>query len=62
MTVSKAMKTRVITIPETATLEEAVRSFVENRVGTLPVLAADGELVGVLDMQDVLALAFGVGF
>ncbi len=62
MTVSKVMKTRVITIPETATLEEAVRSFVENRVGTLPVLAADGELVGVLDMQDVLALAFGVGF
>ena len=56
MTTSMVMKTKVISIPEAATLEDAVRSFVENRVGTLPVVSAEGELVGVLDMQDVLSL------
>lgn len=68
MTVSKVMKPRVISIPDTATLEDVVRSFVENRVGTLPVLAAKDELVGMLDMQAVLSLVMpplrspGVGF
>ncbi|MCJ7513651.1 MAG: CBS domain-containing protein [Anaerolineales bacterium] len=56
MIVSTVMKTRVITIPEAARLGDAVRSFVEHRVGTLPVLAPNGKLVGTLDMQDVLSL------
>jgi CBS domain-containing protein len=56
MIVGKVMKTRVISISDAATLDEAVRAFVEQRVGTLPVLSPGGELVGVLDMQDVLAL------
>ena len=56
MIISKVMKTKVVSISDTATLEDAVRVFVEQRVGTLPVLSPGGELVGVLDMQDVLAL------
>jgi len=56
MIVHKVMKTRVVSISATATLEDAVRTFVETRVGTLPVLGSAGELLGVLDLQDVLAL------
>ncbi len=56
MIVGAVMKTQVISIPHDALLEEAVRSFVQHRVGTLPVLAADGKLLGMLDLQAVLNL------
>jgi len=55
--VRSIMKPRVISVPLEATLEQAIRLFVEHRVGLLPVVDADGKLVGVLGLRKVLELS-----
>jgi len=52
--VLKAKGGRIITIGPEATAAEAVASMVENNIGSLPVLDADGRLVGVVSERDLM--------
>ena len=52
--VSEVMHSPVITTTPGETLEAAARQMIEHRIGGLPVLAADGELVGILTETDLL--------
>ena len=44
----------VITIRKGASIEEALRVMAENKIGGLPVVDADGNIVGVITETDVL--------
>lgn len=57
MILRSVMKERVISIDVEATLEEAMRRFVEQRIGVLPVVDGERRLVGVLGLEQVLSLA-----
>jgi len=57
MNVKSSMKKQVISIQETDDLETAARQFVKHHVGMLPVINAEGKLVGVLQLRDLLNLA-----
>lgn len=48
------MKRQVISVLPTTTVQEAARIAVEKRVGTLPVVDAQGVLVGIVRLQDLL--------
>ncbi len=52
--VLKAKGRRVIWIGPEATVKEALALFVEHNIGSLPVVAADGILVGIFSERDVL--------
>ena len=56
MEISKYMKRNVVSIPETATLQEAASVFVKHHVGLLPVVDQNQGLVGVVGLRDLLAL------
>ena len=57
MDVSFVMKKEVVSISESATLEDAVRLLVARRVGLLPVVDAEKRLVGILTLRDIVQLA-----
>jgi CBS domain-containing protein len=48
------MKRRVVSVFASATVREATQVVVEKRVGTLPVVDAQGVLIGVVRIYDVL--------
>ena len=50
------MTRRVVTVRDTATLEEAARRMVKARVSGLPVLRGQGRLTGVISQKDVVRL------
>jgi CBS domain-containing protein/anti-sigma regulatory factor (Ser/Thr protein kinase) len=50
---SKYMSTKPITVKDTDPVIEALKQFVSTRVGRLPVLGANGKLVGILTKGDV---------
>ena len=54
--IGQAMKHEVISISITATISEAATLFVEEHIGTLPVIDEDGKLVGILHIRDLLEL------
>ncbi len=56
MNVKSSMKKRVITVLDTNDLGTAAKLFVKHHVGMLPVINADGRLVGVLQLRDLLSL------
>ena len=56
MNVKSSMKKRVITVLDTDDLGRAAKLFVKYHVGMLPVINADGRLVGVLQLRDLLNL------
>ncbi len=56
MNVKSSMKKQVITIQDTDNLGTAARQFVKHHVGMLPVINAEGKLVGVLPLHDLLTL------
>jgi len=56
MNVKASMKTRVITVKDTDDLGAAAKKFVKHHVGMLPVINAEGKLVGVLQLRDLLNL------
>ena len=56
MNVQNSMKRRVISVLNTDNLGTAAKQFVKYHVGMLPVINADGKLVGVLKLHDLLAL------
>jgi CBS domain-containing protein len=49
------MKPSVLTIPETATAQEAMALLTDENVGAVPVVDADGNAVGVLSRSDLVA-------
>lgn len=56
MIVKNSMKKQVVSILETDNLENASKQFVKHHVGMLPVISAEGKLVGVLQLRDLLTL------
>lgn len=56
MNVQNSMKKKVITVKETDDLGFAAKQFVKHHVGMLPVVNAEGILVGVLQLRDLLTL------
>lgn len=59
--VLKAKGREVITIGKEATVAEAVALLVQNDIGSLPILDADGKLVGIFTERDVLHGLHGKG-
>jgi len=57
MNVKSSMKKQVITVLDTDNLGKAAKQFVKHHVGMLPVVNAEGKLVGVLQLRDLLNLA-----
>ena len=56
MSVKSSMKTQIITVRDTDNLGTAAKKFVKHHIGTLPVINAEGKLIGVLQLRDLLAL------
>ena len=54
--IGQSMKHEVISISVSATIREAAALFVEEHIGTLPVVDGDGKLVGILHIRDLLEL------
>ncbi len=54
MTVKEIMQTKVITVSEDATVEEAALIMYNNKVGGLPVISNVGALVGIITATDIL--------
>ena len=56
MSISRCMKPNVVSIPDTYTIREAARVFVEKHVGLLPVLDQENRLVGMVSLRNLLTL------
>ena len=54
MRVKDVMSTAVITVSDTATVAEAIALMIGARISGLPVIGADGTLVGILSEGDLL--------
>lgn len=54
--ISKCMKREVITVAPTDTVAYAAAVIAEKRVGTLPVVADHGLLIGIVRLQDILKI------
>ncbi len=52
--VSEVMHSPVVTVAPGESLAEAARQMVDNRIGGLPVLDANGQIVGILTETDLL--------
>jgi CBS domain-containing protein len=62
-TVLSTKGTEVITIAPTASMEQAIATLTQHRIGALVVLGAEGRMIGVLSERDIVrALAeHGIG-
>ena len=60
MEVSMCMKKEIITAPVTATVADAASKFCANHIGMLPVVDESGNLVGILQLRDLLHLIMPV--
>ncbi len=49
------MRTALVTIAPEDTVEEAARLMLRHKIGGLPIVAADGTLVGIVTTSDLLA-------
>ena len=56
MKIHQCMKHNVVSIRENTTIREAARMFVAKHIGCLPVVDAQGVLVGLLQLRDLLEL------
>jgi len=52
--VSEVMHSPVVTITPGELLAEAAKQMIDNRIGGLPVLDANGQIVGILTETDLL--------
>jgi CBS domain-containing protein len=52
--VIKSKSNRVISIAPEASVSEAIARLVQNNIGSLPVVDAEGELVGIFSERDAL--------
>lgn len=62
MKVSEIMTSPVITVRETATLEEAARTMCDHKFGCVPVVDDQGKLVGIVTESDFAAKEKAVPF
>ena len=56
MEVSMCMKKEIVTAPVTATVADAASKFFAHHIGVLPVVDESGNLVGILQLRDLLHL------
>lgn len=56
MEVSLCMKKEIVTVPVTATVADAASKFCAHHIGVLPVVDESGNLVGILQLRDLLHL------
>lgn len=56
MSIEDHMKTAVITITAEHTVQQAAAVMVEKHIGSLPVVDPDGQLIGLLTINDLLGL------
>lgn len=56
MDIKECMKSKVFSIPATATIREAAAAVVEYHIGLLPVVDTKGKLLGVVGLRDLLSL------
>ena len=56
MIIEQYMKQNVISIPVSATIQDAADLYAHHRIGTLPVVDEQHKLVGILHMRDLLGL------
>jgi len=56
MIVQKCMKTTVVSISDTLNVAETAEIFMRRHIGTLPVVNAEGQLVGLVQLRDLLTL------
>jgi len=54
MQVKTAMKRRVVSAPPTMTVRAGAQLMVQNRVDTLPIVDADGRLIGMVTIRSIL--------
>jgi CBS domain-containing protein len=54
--IGNSMKHEVISISVAASIREAAAFFVDEHIGTLPVVDGDGKLAGILHIRDLLEL------
>jgi CBS domain-containing protein len=54
--IGQSMKHEVISISVVASIRDAAALFVEEHIGTLPVIDQDGKLAGILHIRDLLEL------
>lgn len=62
MRVTDIMVSPVHVVPDTATLEDVARAMLEHGVGGLPVVDADGRVVGMITQSDFSAREHGLPF
>ncbi|HMQ03069.1 MAG TPA: CBS domain-containing protein [Pyrinomonadaceae bacterium] len=62
MKIKELMTQPVITVPESASLEEAARSMLENGIGGLPVIDPSGKLTGIVTESNFAAKDAGIPF
>lgn len=55
ITAADLMNPEVLTVAEDLTVEELARFLIDNEISGAPVRSADGELVGVVSLHDVVA-------
>lgn len=58
MQVKDIMITKIITVPETATYEEAAQILVSNRIGGAPVIDGHGSLLGIISKKDLFKVLY----
>lgn len=56
VTVKEVMTREVITVSEDCPIEEAARIMVDNKIGGLPVVREDGQLVGIITETDIFKI------
>jgi CBS domain-containing protein len=56
-TVGEVMTTPAVTIPEATSLEQVAQQLTHQRIRRLPVVDANGKLVGIVSRHDVLVWA-----
>jgi len=56
MEINLCMKMEIVTVPVTATVADAASIFCAHHIGMLPVVDESGNLVGILQLRDLLHL------
>ncbi len=56
MEISLCMKKEIVTVPVTATVADAASIYYAHHIGMLPVVDESGNLVGILQLRDLLHL------
>lgn len=58
MEIGSVMKREVVWLDINATLEDAIELIIKRRIGLLPLVDAEKKLIGILNLRDILDLAW----